>query len=1205
MPGSSPCSREMAEQVRVLCEQLVQAVTVIMEPSSAHEHRLEALKFCEEFKETCSVCVPCGLQLAEKSQSPFIRHFGLQVLEHVVKFRWNNMERDEKLLLKNSVMGLMAAGVRPILEEEGHIKDVLARIVVEMIKREWPQHWPNMLTELEGLIKHGEVQTELVMFILLRLAEDVVTFQALPAQRRRDIQTTMNQNMEQLFSFMLSILGDAVHQYQQLKSNTSQKDKRQGLCRVALAALNTLAGYIDWVSINHITAQDCKLLQMLCLLLEEDELQVEAAECLLIAVSRKGKLEDRVPLLVLFGDNPMHCIMTAAQKAHSEGLQEKRYVFLKRLCQVLCALGSQLCALILSPDVSVKIPVTFGKYLNSLREFTVHPSQFLRSSTLITWGSIFRHERLSKDAAVKAIVPEFLRISMENVVKVGFPSKNDSPSCEYSRLDCDSDEDFNNSFTYFKAMMGDVMRAACRLDPLTGFALAEEWLQFQLSAPVEPAKGDGLCSLPSPSVIQWEAMTFFCECVISQTLRSLPKQELPVSRGVELLRRVLTFDTADPFILSCALTSLSLLLPFIQYVDDLMSAVLNKLFSAVTFDIENQGPRSRAVKNVRRHACSSIIKICRDSPDLVLPHLDLLCTQAMLLLQEERLSQMEKYPMLEAQVLISNQFRDYERQRSFLVHMLGPALSLWSSEELQRAISSPHNLISYLGVNVLRGEKEDSESQCKGNRSRLSFCLYSLEAVLRRARWPSNPEQAKAGGYVVGYSTSGAPIYRNPCSEEVLKVLDSLLSLVRTFNSLYLPEVVQKMGDFYLKTLDMTEGEKKSILGMTSPLLDAYDSPVYKSELERMQGFFCSIHDCCCQILRGLGPALQQDYYSIPGLALRLVNSAFYNLDNIPDFRLRPMLRSFVKPLILFCPPDKYESLLGPILGPLLSFLQQRLSQKWLASEADYTELNTESTEIMEVEVVRLLTREMVDLIVVCCVAKKSSDGSAGNAAVDDVRVPAQVDAEDEDMMSVDSVAVGSLELTELGKFLMSHEEMSTTLLISAYSPLFWMDTPACQKAAAQLCWPLLKQVVSSSLPSEAAICFFSNVLRGLQIHGQHEACNSALVNLAFQIYTTLRSQVPELRVVMEQIPDVQHDALQLFDGRLLFPVQKQGEKRQKEQFRRLLSGCIGKPLGEQFRKEVHIRNLPSLFRKKSRPVVSEDDILGGCVESLPALFQP
>ena len=51
-----------------------------------------------------------------------------------------------------------------------------------------------------------EAQTELVMLILLRLAEDVITFQTLPTQRRRDIQQTLTQNMDNIFSFMLAIL---------------------------------------------------------------------------------------------------------------------------------------------------------------------------------------------------------------------------------------------------------------------------------------------------------------------------------------------------------------------------------------------------------------------------------------------------------------------------------------------------------------------------------------------------------------------------------------------------------------------------------------------------------------------------------------------------------------------------------------------------------------------------------------------------------------------------------------------------------------------------------------------------------------------------------------------------------------------------------------------------------------------------------------
>lgn len=36
---------------------------------------------------------------------------------------------------------------------------------------------------------------------------------------------------------------------------------------------------------------------------------------------------------------------------------------------------------------------------------------------------------------------------------------------------------------------------------------------------------------------------------------------------------------------------------------------------------------------------------------------------------------------------------------------------------------------------------------------------------------------------------------------------------------------------------------------------------------------------------------MQQDFYTVEGLATQLLSSAFINLNNIPDYRLRPMLR--------------------------------------------------------------------------------------------------------------------------------------------------------------------------------------------------------------------------------------------------------------------------------------------------------------------------
>jgi len=46
-------------------------------------------------------------------------------------------------------------GTHDILSEERHIKDAVTRIVVETIKREWPQQWPSMIDELDAIYKQG------------------------------------------------------------------------------------------------------------------------------------------------------------------------------------------------------------------------------------------------------------------------------------------------------------------------------------------------------------------------------------------------------------------------------------------------------------------------------------------------------------------------------------------------------------------------------------------------------------------------------------------------------------------------------------------------------------------------------------------------------------------------------------------------------------------------------------------------------------------------------------------------------------------------------------------------------------------------------------------------------------------------------------------------------------------------------------------
>ncbi|KAK7901392.1 hypothetical protein WMY93_018161 [Mugilogobius chulae] len=845
----------MADPVADMCERLVKAVNVIMDPLTTQIFRLEALKFCEEFKESSSLCIPCGLKLADKAHSAVIRHFGLQLLEHVIKYKWNNMQQQEKVQLKECAMQLLSTGTRSVLEEESHIKDVLSRIT--------------------------EAQTELVMLILLRLAEDVITFQTLPTQRRRDIQQTLTQNMDSIFSFMMAILHINVEDYRRLKSMPGMELKARAHCRVAVATLNALAGYIDWVVLAHITNNNCQLLEMLCLLLNEPELQLEAAECLLIAINRKGRPEERKPFILLFEDVAIDVVLTAAQSADGLAVQkssdgsslevvERRYVFLKRLCQVLCAMGFQLCYLAAS-ESGCDIPANLFKYTEALMAFTTHTSHILKSSTLPIWGALFRHEILSKDPVIIEMAKKYMKTCTTNLVRTGYPSRNDHPSCLYSRVDFDNDDDFHSFSTMFRAQQCDMLRHACRIAPLEAFRLVAVWLQFQIASPIDigdasTTSSEGLCSILSPSVIQWDAETIFMECMVGQIFKHVEAEKLPIDQSVELLQTLLNYETKDP--LSCP------------------------LFKCVIFETsqDKNVPRTRAVKNVRRHACSSIIKICRDYPEFLLTSFDMFYEQVKKFSADTTITYLEKCAMLEALVLISNQFKDFAKQKAFLEELLAPVVTDWTSEELGRVLSNPAMFLSFVGADQIITEQIKEEESISCNRARLSFCMFVLSAMFKRTQRPADVEEAKAGGFVIGYNSSGEPIFRSPISDLFLPLLPNLFAFLRTQNSLFLPENLSRLSETFAQSYEIMEREKKTLLGVTQPLLDLFDSPVYKSHLERMQGFFATVYDNCIHALGNAGPCLMQDFFSIKGLSQEISTSVFANLDHLPDYRLRPIV---------------------------------------------------------------------------------------------------------------------------------------------------------------------------------------------------------------------------------------------------------------------------------------------------------------------------
>lgn len=68
-----------------------------------------------------------------------------------------------------------------------------------------------------------------------------------------------------------------------------------------------------------------------------------------------------------------------------------------------------------------------------------------------------------------------------------------------------------------------------------------------------------------------------------------------------------------------------------------------------------------------------------------------------------------------------------------------------------------------------------------------------------------------------------------------------------------------------------------------------------------------------------------------------------------------------------------------------------------------------------------------------------------------------------------------------------------------------------------------------------------------------------ALHNMLLSVHPSQRPRYVELRAVMTQIPNISVEALDQYEHRLLDPsAQKFGEKKRKDQFKKLIAGTVG-----------------------------------------------
>ena len=116
--------------------------------------------------------------ILERSANPNTKFFALQVLDGVIKYRWNALPDDQREGIKNFISNLI---IKLSTDEASFRRDrafinKINNVLVQILKHDWPQRWGSFVGDLVGAAKQSESLCENCMSILRLLSEEVFDF---------------------------------------------------------------------------------------------------------------------------------------------------------------------------------------------------------------------------------------------------------------------------------------------------------------------------------------------------------------------------------------------------------------------------------------------------------------------------------------------------------------------------------------------------------------------------------------------------------------------------------------------------------------------------------------------------------------------------------------------------------------------------------------------------------------------------------------------------------------------------------------------------------------------------------------------------------------------------------------------------------------------------------------------------------------------
>ncbi|KAI7822876.1 armadillo-type protein [Gamsiella multidivaricata] len=1144
---------------------LLAALETIYNATSTNEARQQAQEYCEGLKRDASAPL-YGYYLAHKDnqQPDVVRHFGLGLIENVVRYRWSDgtLTPETKAQIRDNVMSLAAEGSKPLLTEQSFIKEKVARLFVEVAKREWPGVWENMDAFLRQLFFKDETGREMALLILRSLCEDVFVYDdAVAGLRKKDLRAGLLVIMSSEGVLkehypdgvkghrdeVTLMLGESGNDgwiarlavlLQELLPRCQSETRAPADEKIAIAALKTFSSGLDWVIVSSVSSAPVVPFVCQSLLSPSEKIRLAGAECYDVLSCRNLSDAEREKIIwPLLEEGGVDIISRAYLAYATQILQGEAYKFIQKTVQATVNLGEQqLCA-----KRSAYVPKELSKFLQLLYSMASHPSMLISSIVSFFWATLLRHETFSKDPTVHSFIPPLLELYSKHLARdFKIRWETDLVYRHFASIDFDSVTEFRGYAEKTFARAVDVIHRGVPVVPLDAFI----WVGNKVTQALQTEFPQATDVRETSQYHQFDGTLTLMEITIS-SLKDLIADSSHAQAGQvldavnSLLGILIEYDNKClPAVERCVAT-FSAFTDLFKLNSTLLFRSLDKLFKTVEHPMSDLTMRD--ARQLRLRAATTLAKIGKAIPNTLYPIYGQIEIAIQGLIQRNAITHGEKRTLqLFLLVIGFNSNMPLDRKTIF-ENIVQPVVLDLHSPDVQEALSDPKKFMAFIGVSELSNasittplpEQIDALKRIiTQRRCKLSGAIESLHAFMKETIDVNDDQRLMLW------------------TSRIDSILPGLFSTIRCLSAICDERLWADFSPDVSRALSLSAEEKEMMVTGKAPSAAAGSAPTgtVARLIFDLKNWLSSLRDQSYRVLAQisqLGPA----FYSISSLQTILEQSLFGHVDYLTDRQLRLLINHAIQPLVLNCPESSMDSVLSHLLTVLFPYLDQRLLKDWkLASDEGL--VMDEKDDPEELDITDGIVREVMlrDLTFYIAGFIFSILDYAKKAPVN------AVTAQNQGAVG----AAGHKEIAPLALFILSRDTIVQSIIPLMCHIMTFKDTKSCLRSTeAALC--VLTVLVQNYPGSKNIIGSFSTTVLQSAMEALHDPYHQEghdkLIRLITEVYVEVRAFDEAPKLVFQQTLGADTQRLEAFERDLSAATNK---TEKHALVRNFLQGIIG-----------------------------------------------